>query len=189
MIEKQRTQAERREKTHKIVLESACLLFGEKGYANTSLEDIAQHCGVTTRPVYHYFGNKKALFAAVNDLMEERIIEAIASSLDGDGSADIIQHWLEFQQVCEDPLFRRIVLIDSPNILGRERWSNGKVTTAAKKLFGIGKPKTRAERYQAELFRRIIMGAFTEAALMIAEADDRKTAKKQAEIIIRGLFS
>ena len=67
MTAKRRSQAERRAETHKLVLASACRLFGERGYAATSLDDIAVDCGVTTRPIYHYFGNKKALFAAVNE--------------------------------------------------------------------------------------------------------------------------
>ena len=36
---------------------------GEKGYADTSLEAIAADCGLTIRPIYHYFGNEKDLFS------------------------------------------------------------------------------------------------------------------------------
>ena len=56
-----RTQAERRAQSRQAVLDSACRLFGEKGYADTSLEEISADCGLTIRPVYHYFGNKKSL--------------------------------------------------------------------------------------------------------------------------------
>ena len=65
-----RTQAQRRAASRQAVLDSACRLFGEKGYTGTSLEEIAEDCGLTIRPIYHYFGNKKALFAAVNQVME-----------------------------------------------------------------------------------------------------------------------
>jgi AcrR family transcriptional regulator len=37
----------------------------QHGYAATSLEQIAADAGTTIRPVYHYFGNKQALFEAV----------------------------------------------------------------------------------------------------------------------------
>ena len=66
MSEQRLTQSERRAKSSAAVLASACHLFGSKGYTSTSLDDIARDCGLTTRPIYHYFGNKKALFAAVN---------------------------------------------------------------------------------------------------------------------------
>ncbi|MEP1470165.1 MAG: helix-turn-helix domain-containing protein [Halieaceae bacterium] len=55
------------------LLDSATRLFGEQGYHNTSLEDIAADCQLTLRPIYHYFGNKKSLFAAVNKRMEQRM--------------------------------------------------------------------------------------------------------------------
>lgn len=40
-MKERRTQAERREATQAILLAAARELFGEKGYAETSLEDIA----------------------------------------------------------------------------------------------------------------------------------------------------
>ena len=57
-----RTQAQRREETQGKVLACARQLFGEKGYQGTALEDIASEAGTTIRPIYHYFGNKEALF-------------------------------------------------------------------------------------------------------------------------------
>jgi AcrR family transcriptional regulator len=88
-----RTQAQRRAAPKQAVLESACRLFGEKGYADTSLEEIAEDCGLTIRPIYHYFGNNKALFAAVNDVMAARIVASIKTGEEGAGGADIVEHW------------------------------------------------------------------------------------------------
>ena len=67
---KRQTQAERRETTQIKVLESACRIFGSKGYADTSLKDIAADLGLTITPIYHYFGNKQSLFLAVTEAME-----------------------------------------------------------------------------------------------------------------------
>ncbi len=72
-----RTQAERREQSRNAVLESACRLFGDRGYANTSLEDIAADCNLTIRPIYHYFGSKKDLFSAVTEHMSLRILDTM----------------------------------------------------------------------------------------------------------------
>ena len=44
-MKRRRTQAERRAETRAAVLESACRLFGSKGYAETSLEEIAAEKG------------------------------------------------------------------------------------------------------------------------------------------------
>ena len=74
-----RTQADRRAASRRALLESACRHFGARGYAETSLEDIAADCGLTIRPIYHYFGSKESLFAAVNARMEQRVADAIAA--------------------------------------------------------------------------------------------------------------
>ena len=76
---KGRTQAERREESRQALFDSAYRLFGEKGYANCSLEEIAADCGLSIRPIYHYFGSKKSLFAAVNAAAEDRIVAGYGS--------------------------------------------------------------------------------------------------------------
>ena len=124
MDKQRRTQAERRAETRAAVLESACRLFGNKGYADTSLDEIATGSGLTIRPIYHYFGNKVQLFAAVNDVMEERIVASLQANAADAPKDPVLSAWRAFLGLCEDSEFRRIVLIDSPNILGRERVSD-----------------------------------------------------------------
>jgi len=186
---KRRTQAERRAESRQGVLDSACRLFGEKGYADTSLEEIAADCGLTIRPIYHYFGNKKALFAAVNEVMEQRIIESMKVGAEAGQGAGIVENWRAYLDLCDDPGFRRIVLVDSPNILGRERWSSSAVTEKARAALGKTEEGDKGAQYRADLINAVVMGAFTEAALMIAEADDIEMAKREAENVMTALFS
>jgi AcrR family transcriptional regulator len=47
------------------LMEKACILFAEKGYAGTSLTDIADAMGLTRGAIYYYFKNKKALLEAL----------------------------------------------------------------------------------------------------------------------------
>lgn len=185
---KRRTQAERRAESRQAVLDSACRLFGEKGYTGTSLEDIAGDCGLTIRPIYHYFGNKKALFAAVNQVMEQRIVGSLDNSL-VEQDDDILDYWRAFLQLCGDSGFRQIVLVDSPNILGRERWSGSKVSEKARALLGQPEQGGVANQYRKLLFSRVLMGAFTEAALMVAETEDTEMASREAELLMVALFS
>ena len=110
-----RTQEQRREETRAALLSSATRLFGERGYRSTSLEDVAEDCGLTIRPIYYHFGNKRGLFSAVNALMEERALQALSRS-------SAIDAWEAFAELCEDSSFCRILLEDAPNVLGRERW-------------------------------------------------------------------
>ena len=51
--------------TRQQLLKSALHVFGEKGFAATRLEDIAEAANVTRGAIYHHFGNKKELFIAL----------------------------------------------------------------------------------------------------------------------------
>lgn len=179
-----RSQAERRKITYQQVLDSACRLFGERGYESTSLEEIATACGLTTRPIYHYFGNKKALFFAVNEVQEQRIISSIEES------TDIMASWRAFLKLCDDPGFRRIVLLDSPNILGRDRWMNNGVVAASRQTLFQQKNSemSETEQYHQALIGRVLIAAFAECALMIAEAKDIELAKQQADKVVAALL-
>lgn len=182
--QQRRTQAQRRAESRQAVLDSASRLFGEKGYADTSLEEIAADCGLTIRPIYHYFGNKKALFAAVNESMEQRILEAMQGGNDMAAS-----NWKSFLDLCEDAAFRRIVLVDSPNILGRERWTTSPVgrRTLTEPIDLNARPAE--EQFRLTLLERVTMAAFAEAALAVAEAEDIGMARKQAEQLMNALFN
>ena len=177
-----RTQAERRADTQAQVLESACRHFGAKGYSHTSLDEIAADCGLTIRPVYHYYGNKRELFGAVNAHMEQKIVDALnAHAQDG----DFVAGWLAFLALCDDPGFRQIVLIDSPTILGRDRWVDNAVMQAAEALLTR---QVSASSVQKALIIRMCLGAFAEAALMIAAHDDPLAVRTEATTLITALL-
>ncbi|WP_293935866.1 TetR/AcrR family transcriptional regulator [Iodobacter sp.] len=66
------------------IIEAALLLFHQKGYSATKLDDIARFAGVTKGTVYLYFSSKEALFkAAILETIQpnlDRIEEAVMSS-------------------------------------------------------------------------------------------------------------
>ncbi|MFK0571124.1 TetR/AcrR family transcriptional regulator [Endozoicomonas sp.] len=185
---KRKTQAERREETRQQVLDSASRLFGKNGYANTSLDDIARDCGLTTRPVYHYFGNKLALFRAVNDVMITRILDIQHQPRSGDKASRFMAIWDAFLVLCDDPAFRQVVLIDNPTILGRERWKNSPVTARAEALL-MNQQQGSEGQYRQQLLSRMAIAAMAEAALMIAEADDIDLAKQEAREVVNNAIS
>lgn len=47
------------------VLDAAAICFMEKGYAGTTLDDVARHMGATKGRIYHYFNSKSELMHAV----------------------------------------------------------------------------------------------------------------------------
>lgn len=155
-----RTQAERRAETQTRLLSVARELFGRHGYTDTSIEDIATQCDLTVRPIYHYFGSKLGLFEAVTKQIEHDIVK----NIEGRINATPEDIWSGFMKNCEDPIFRQIILIDGPILLGRSRMANGAITQAAK-----GRSADVMERRPDGLTMSLLFGALSSAALYIAE--------------------
>jgi len=185
MAKERRSQQERRETTRAQVLESACLLFGKHGYADTALHDIADHAGVTTRPVYHYFGNKKELFIAATESLEEKLLRVLENAFAD--TADATAVWDAFLQLTKDKGFRQVVLIDAPNVLGLDRWSSSPVLLRAREVIGQILPEMPL--LKQELLVRMISGAMTEVALMAAQADDFDEFAQLSQEVVKQLVA
>ncbi len=65
--------------TRKQILDASLRLFSEKGFARTSVRDIARAAGITDAAIYYHFPSKRELFKA---LFEERGITSALSELE-----------------------------------------------------------------------------------------------------------
>jgi AcrR family transcriptional regulator len=65
--------------TREQILDSSLRLFSEKGFARTSVRDIAQAAGITDAAIYYHFASKRDLFDA---LIEERGFTTALESLE-----------------------------------------------------------------------------------------------------------
>jgi AcrR family transcriptional regulator len=72
-----RTIEERRAERRAALLEAALELFGTKGYASTSIEEVCSTSFVTTRYFYEEFGNREGLLLALYDSVIERASLAV----------------------------------------------------------------------------------------------------------------
>jgi AcrR family transcriptional regulator len=69
--------------TRRDVLAAARRLFAERGYARTSVRDIAADAGVSPQTVYDSIGSKRALVAGLNALIDEEagLADLVASAM------------------------------------------------------------------------------------------------------------
>jgi AcrR family transcriptional regulator len=70
------------------ILDAALQVFNRKGYARASIEDIRQLSGASTGSIYHHFGAKEGIAAAVFLDGLERWQGALLESIDWDAPAD-----------------------------------------------------------------------------------------------------
>lgn len=69
-----------REQREQQILEVATTEFGSRGYAYTSLTDIATIAGVSKPLIYTYFGSRDGLHAACVQRAGESLVDAVASA-------------------------------------------------------------------------------------------------------------
>jgi AcrR family transcriptional regulator len=109
--------------TRTALLDEATALFAERGYAGTSLEDVASASQVTRGAVYHHFASKQALFEAVLDLQEARVTaEVIAAAGTADPWDAAMLALDTYLTHCCDPVYGRLVWLEGPAALGWHRW-------------------------------------------------------------------
>lgn len=111
------------EATRAALLEAATSLFSERGYAGTSLENVAAASQVTRGAVYHHFEGKQALLEAVLDQQESQAVEEIMASATAADPWEAAMTALEaFLDKCCDPTYGRLVWQEAPTALGWNRF-------------------------------------------------------------------
>jgi AcrR family transcriptional regulator len=83
MASRERIARERQARTN-LILDSAERLFVEKGYGETSINDIAENADFSRTSVYQYFASKEEIYLRIldryGDLLTERVTRATANA-------------------------------------------------------------------------------------------------------------
>lgn len=66
------------------IIETALVLFQEKGYENTTIQDIAERMNVAQGLCYRYFKSKQDIFAAASDHYATSFVQHISTPLTDD---------------------------------------------------------------------------------------------------------
>lgn len=79
-----RTQAERREAGRNSLVEATIGCLSEKGFGNTTSQDICARANCTTGAIQHHFGSKNGLYIAVLDQLLDEFKSAFLEFPDAD---------------------------------------------------------------------------------------------------------
>jgi AcrR family transcriptional regulator len=69
-------------------------LFLADGYEATTIQDIAEACGVSRSSVFRYWGSKAEIVWAVFDVHTKRLGTLLASDESGDATMTIVRRWV-----------------------------------------------------------------------------------------------
>ncbi|TWF52149.1 TetR/AcrR family transcriptional regulator [Neorhizobium alkalisoli] len=171
--------------------------FAEKGFAGASMDELTADVGLTRGALYHNFGDKRGLLAAVvnqiDSEMAARAQEIGAAA--GEGWPALLAEGAAYIEMALDPEVQRIVLLDGPAVLGDPSlWPSQnsclQVTRRAVEGLiaeGVMKP------VDAEAAARLLSGAALNAALWVAASDNAKDVLPKAveafQVMATGLLA
>lgn len=191
-----RTQAERTAATRALLLDAGRRLFAADGFAAVSTQGIVDAAGVTRGALYHQFGDKNGLFAAVYEEVEKDVVASITTKISAAAPSDALtamrigaRLFLEEYSV---PDVQRIVLVDAPAVLGWDRWRQigmqyglGVVEAMLATAIAEGAVPEQPTRPAAH----VLLGALDEAALFVSRAEDAGVALEQMFAVCDRLIS
>ena len=171
------TQLERRTETRAAIIKVAKRLFGDRGFAATTMDDIAAGAKVAKGAVYHHFKTKEAVFEAVFDETSRELVAEVdrVARSETDALAAMAAGTQAYFAACGKGAMEQIILRDGPAVLGWERWRE-----IDAKHFGGKMPRALSVAMEAGLIAkqpveplaRLLLGAVTEAAVACAGRAD-----------------
>lgn len=169
-------------------------LFGEKGFAAVSIEEIVQGARVTKGALYHHFDDKQALFRAVLEAIESELADRmrVAAHAETHRWEQLRAACYAYLDACLERDVQRIVVLDAASVLGWHAWCE------IDKRYGLG---VLRERFDAALeaglidpqpvesVAQLVLGALNVGGRVMAEAKNPKQARKQVGETIDRLIS
>jgi len=190
-----RTNEEWSTETRAALMAAARAAF-EHGYDEASIESIAAAASLTKGAVYHHYQDKRALFRAVFESVEEEIVQSIeraalkqATPYDG-----LLRGCEAFLDAVLEERAARIVLVDGPRVLGWKVWREIDARTGGLSLRRGLKAAMEAGqivRTDVDAMATLISGGLNECALLCAESGAsqrrRAAAGKALRLLLAGL--
>jgi len=191
------TREERAEATRAQLLDVAAELFASRGYAAVGTEDVVRQAGLTRGALYHHFADKRELFAAVHERVEQELVatigERMAAARDSATPVELLIIGMRsFLDICVHPAVLRISLLDGPTVLGWARWRDvgeryglGLVIGGLEFAMQAGELRRQDVRPLAHL----LLAALSEAAQLIAHAEHQEQARAEVEPAMLALLN
>jgi AcrR family transcriptional regulator len=168
-------------------------LFAARGYAAVGTEEIVRRAHVTRGALYHHFADKRDLFRAVHERVEDELVAGIGERMEGvsDPWEVMVAGTRAFLDACGEPAVKQIALTDAPAVLGWSEWR------AIDERYGLGLMKAALggaidagvlRQTPLDALSHLMLGALSEAAFVIAEAPKPAETREQVEAALLELL-
>ena len=188
-----RSRPEMIAETRAKLIAAARKAFGERGYADASMDDFTAKAGLTRGALYHHFGDKKGLLEAVVRQIDSEMaqrLKLIAAAAPTPWEGFVLEN-IGYVEMALEPEIQRIMLRDGPAVLGDpSRWpnANGCIAAIRANLEQLQADGVVRDDVDADVAARLISGASTDAAMWIANASDAASASRKAVPAFKALM-
>lgn len=188
------TQKARTDSARMSLIKAGRALFGRDGFILTAVNDISASAGMSKSGLLHHFPSKAALFEAVFEEEEMRLVAQVAAEAAGAPNARerMRRGARALLDALDDAVSRQIVLIDGPAVLGWAVWRRIEAE------HGIALIEATLKEAQAEgslaclpgrAFSRMFLSALHEGAFSIIEDETQRPAvETMLDQMIESLF-
>jgi AcrR family transcriptional regulator len=173
-------RAETMEENRAKLIAAARTAFAEKGFAAASMDELTASVGLTRGALYHNFGDKKGLLAAVVAQVDGEMAQQAKAAASGvsDAWEKLVAEGIAYIRMAMDAEVQRIVLRDGPAFLGDpSQWpSQNSCLEATRETItrlidsGIMKP------VDADAAAHLLNSAALNAALWVASSSEPEKA-------------
>jgi AcrR family transcriptional regulator len=187
-------RAEQVAQTRAALVAAGRRLFGTKGFAATSVEDIARAARVTTGALYHHFPTKAAVFEAVFEQVHAEMLVATAeASAAAESTLEMLNAGFGvFLDWVLEPAVQRILVTDGPAVLGLARFVELDERYALEPAVQALEAANASGLLQVEDPRTLVLllfGAMTRAGLLIAGSPDPIATRDAVGATFRQMMS
>lgn len=187
-----RARTEMIDATRARLIASARQAFATQGYANTSMDDFTARAGLTRGALYHHFGDKKGLLAAVVAQLDAQMdahLQRISDQAQ-DPWSGFCERCRAYLRMAQDGEIQRIVLQDAPAVLGDTGSQQQCVESLRQLLEAMMQAGVIAQAPSVAL-AQLINGSLVNTALWIAR-DEQPNLRLQEglqalELLLQGL--
>jgi len=181
------------EMTRQALLEAALKLFIQKGYHNTSIEDIVQEARLTRGALYHHYKSKEEIFIRLyKDIVTQLVgvIETATNNISDPWQKALIA-CNSFLNCCIDPKFISIRLDDAIGVLGWERWraiDSSYTMKVLKEILVEIHDAGQLSTDSIDTASNMIYALLIEGALSISASADKKKAHSDAVKVMQKML-
>lgn len=190
-------RAETMEENRTKLIAAARKTFAEKGFAAASMDDMTASVGLTRGALYHNFGDKKGLLAAVVTQIDSEMAQSAKSAAAqhyGNDQQKLLAEGIAYIKMALDEEVRRIVLLDGPAFLGDPtKWpSQNNCLNATRESISDLIERGLIKPIDVDAAAWLLNGAALNAAQWVAASEDPQHALPKAiqvfTLLVNGLL-